>query len=387
MARSKTARVNDLLGLLNGLWPPGLAEDWDNVGLQVGDPDAEIKRVLVCLDAEEIALAEAEKTGAQVIISHHPLLHRPLKRLTPGDETGRVLFRAIRNGIAVLSAHTNLDRAADGLNDWLAARLGLIDPQPLERPQSGAFYKLVVFVPAGHEDELMEAVFAAGAGQIGNYDRCSFRTSGTGSFRGDDGTSPFIGAAGKYEEAEELRLETIVPADRLTKVVARMRKAHPYEEVAYDLLPLANLQPEVGLGRIGDLPAPLSLQGFAEQVRSRLQVATLRLVGEPQKMIRKVAVCGGSGVSLLADALRRGADCLVTGDVKYHDAQRARAEGLALIDAGHFATEQLMVAELSSRLRQVVAERQLPIEIVEMTAEQDPFVTLGGLSETLIAKD
>ncbi len=377
MAKPNTARVNDLLGILNALCPPGLAEDWDNVGLQVGDPNAEVGRVLVCLDAEEAALREAESVGAQAIISHHPLLYRPLKRLTPTDETGRVLFRAIRNNIAVLSAHTNLDRVADGLNDWLASRLGLADTRPLEPPQSGSFYKLVVFVPAGHEAEVLEAVFAAGAGQVGNYDRCSFRTAGTGSFRGEEGTSPYIGEVGQQEETEEFRLETIVPAARLNKVVARMLKAHPYEEVAYDLLPLANSRSDVGLGRIGVLTKPLSLQLFAEQVRLRLATPALRLVGDLQQTIRKVAVCGGSGASLLSDALRQGADCLVTGDVKYHDAQRARAEGLALIDAGHFATEHLMVAELSSRLRQVVGKRQLPIEILEMTAEQDPFLTLG----------
>jgi dinuclear metal center YbgI/SA1388 family protein len=376
MAKGKTARLTDLLGLLNSLCPPGLAEEWDNVGLQVGDPAAEIQSILVCLDAEEIAIAEAERLGAQVVVSHHPLLYRPLKRLTPTDETGRVLFRAIRNGIAVVSVHTNLDRAADGLNDWLAERVGLIETRPLERPKSGSLYKLVVFVPTGHDIELMEALFSAGAGQLGAYDRCSFRTTGTGSFRGNDTTRPFIGRPGRFEETEELRLETIVPEDRLNKVLTRMRKAHPYEEVAYDLIPLANIPADTGLGRIGRLAIPLSLEAFATQVRERLQVPALRLVGEQRRPVSKVAVCGGSGGSLLGEAVRQGVDCLVTGDLKFHDAQRARAEGIAVIDAGHFGTEQLMVAELAGRLRKTFAERQLAIEIFEMTAEQDPFVTV-----------
>ena len=376
MAKERTARLADLIGLLNSLYPPDLAEEWDNVGLQVGDPAAEINRVMVCLDAEEIAIAEAERVGAQVVLAHHPLLHRPLKRLTPGDETGRVLFRAIRSGIAVVGAHTNLDRAADGLNDWLAERIGLQESQPLERPKIGNFYKLVVFVPAGHEVELMDALFAAGAGQIGDYDRCSFRARGTGSFRGKDTTTPFIGRPGQFEETEELRLETIVPADRLSRVLARMFKTHPYEEVAYDLIPLANDRTGVGLGRVGRLPSPLSLEALAAQVRERLAVPAVRLVGEPQRLVSKIAVCGGSGASLLGDAIRQGADCLITGDVKYHEAQRARAEGMALIDAGHFATERLMVVELAKRLRQVCGEQQLPIEVLEMTAEQDPFVTV-----------
>ncbi len=376
MARAKSLQLSGLVGLLNSLCPPGLAEDWDNVGLQLGDPTAEITRVLVCLDAEELAISEAERLGAQAVISHHPLLHRPLKRLTPGDETGRVIFRAIRNEIAILSAHTNLDRVADGLNDWLAQRIGLIEFKPLEAPQAGNCYKLVVFVPQGHELEVLDAIFAAGGGQVGAYDRCSFRSVGTGSFRGNETTSPFIGQPGASEETQELRLETIVPGDLLQKVVARMIKAHPYEEVAYDLIPLANRRSDVGLGHIGRLEQPLSLQDFAEQVRQQLQVPALRMVGEPQRQISKVAVCGGSGASLIGDALRQGADCLVTGDVKYHDAQRARSEGLALIDAGHFATEHLMVTELSARLQKAADARQLPVEFIEMTAEQDPFTTV-----------
>ncbi len=377
MAKQKTTRVAELVGLLNSLYAPALAEDWDNVGLQIGDPAAAVERILVCLDAEELAIKEAERLDAQLVISHHPLIYKPLQRLSPVDEVGRALFRAIRGDIAVFSAHTNLDRAADGLNDWLAARLGLESCQPLEKPQNGDFFKLVVFVPGGHETELMDALFAAGAGQVGEYDRCSFRSQGTGSFRGSERTDPFIGQPGQQEEAVEFRLETIVPVTRLAKVVARMLKAHPYEEVAYDLIPLANTRTDIGLGRLGRLNDEISLQQFAEQVREQLAVPTVRLVGEPDQLIRKVAVCGGSGASLLSEALRQGADCLVTGDVKFHDAQRARAEGLALIDAGHFSTERFMVEELSKRLRLQLAERQLPVEVIEMAVEQDPFTVVG----------
>lgn len=376
MAKQKKACLTDLVGLLNVLYAPGLAEDWDNVGLQIGDPTAEIKRVLVCLDAEEIAIEAAVRADAQLVVSHHPLIFKGLKRLTPSDEVGRVLFRAIRNNIAVFSAHTNLDRAADGLNDWLAARIGIENCQPLEKPQRAGYYKLVVFVPQGHETALMEALFAAGAGNIGQYDHCSFRTEGIGSFRGSEATDPFIGIPGQHEETGEFRLETIVPGARLTKVVERMLKAHPYEEVAYDLIPLANSRDDIGLGRIGRLAEETSLQQFAEQMRERLNLPSLRLVGDRMQKINKVAVCGGSGASLLSEALRQGADCLVTGDVKYHDAQRARSEGLALIDAGHFGTEKLMVPELAVRLRHALDERRLPVEVIEMAAEQDPFTTI-----------
>jgi len=369
-------RVSEVLGLLNGLYPPSLAEDWDNVGLQVGDSSALVERVLICLDAEEAAIDSAEKCGAQLVVSHHPLIHRPLKRLTPDDEVGRVLFRAVRRNISIISVHTNLDRAADGLNDWLAERIGLEQVKPLEKIPGGGLVKLVVFVPAGHETTVMDALSDAGAGRIGAYDRCSFRTIGTGSFRPGEGTEPFIGRQGQAEEVEEYRLETILPQDLEKKVVARMLKAHPYEEVAYDLIPLRNERQDVGLGRIGRLPQPLEVDDFIVQIKDRLGLPSVRLAGNAKGKLSKVAVCGGSGVSLFSEAQRQGADCLVTGDVKYHDAQRARAEGLLLIDAGHFGTEHLMVAGLAEKLRESVALRQLPLKIVEMETESDPFSTI-----------
>ena len=374
MAKLKTARLADIIGLLNRLFPPDLAEDWDNVGLQVGDPKAIINTILVCLDAEKIALDEALHHDAQLIISHHPLIFKPMKRLSPTDQTGEILFRAIKNDIAIVSAHTNLDRAADGLNAWLAERLGLGQTTPLENGVSGQFYKLIVYVPSGHETQVRDAVFAAGAGHIGRYDQCSFCSCGTGTFRGAAGTQPFIGTPGTLESTDEIRLETIVPVAAINKVIAQLVKAHPYEEVAYDLVPLANQRTDVGLGRIGLLAAPVSLQQFAEQVKKVLNVSGLKLVGDLSQEISRVAVCGGSGMSLLSDALRQGADCLVTGDIKYHEAQRARAEGIALIDAGHFATEQIMVAELSLRLRKVLAQRNIAVNVIEMAAEEDPLI-------------
>lgn len=374
MAKQKAACLADIIGLLNQLCPPDLAEEWDNVGLQVGDLSAKIDRILVCLDAEEIAIQEAHHQGAQLIISHHPLIFKPIKRLSPTDMTGRVLFQAIKQDIAVVSAHTNLDRAADGLNDWLAERLGVNDVIPLERHVDGHFHKLVVYVPLGHEVEVRDAILAAGAGRIGAYDHCSFSSCGTGTFRGSQGTQPFIGTPGEIEATEEVRLETIVPAFALNKAVARMLKAHPYEEVAYDLIPLANGRLDVGLGRIGYLEKTVSLQTFAEQVKAALQLSSLTLVGDLQQKISKVAVCGGTGMSMFSTAARQGADCLVTADIKFHEAQRARAEGVTLIDAGHFATEQIMVAELAKRLKKVTTERQFDVEIIEMTAESNPLV-------------
>ena len=376
MAEKNTARVADIVGLINRISPPYLAEDWDNVGLQVGDSSASVRRVLVCLDAERGAIDEAARLGADLIVCHHPLIFHPLKRLTPSDPAGDVLYRAIQQNIAIIAAHTNLDRAVDGLNDWLAAQLGLLAVAPLERPRNDGYYKLVVYVPGGHEGAVMEAMFAAGAGHIGAYDRCSFRTSGTGTFRGGTDTTPFIGAPGTYEEAEELRLETIIPIQLRERIVARVMKAHPYEEVAYDLIPLANPVAGPGLGRIGALDNKLTLDTFARQVKTALGVSAVRMVGAADQLIARVAVCGGGGMVTYADALRQGADCLVSGDIKFHEAQRARADGMALIDAGHFGTEKIMIEKMAERLTCLITAERYDLEVIAMTTEQDPFVTI-----------
>jgi len=376
MTQQPTFRLQDLTGLLHRLYPPFLAEDWDNVGLQVGDPGMPVKRILVALDPTEATLDDARLRGAHALVCHHPLIFRPLKRLTPQDETGRILFRAVREGIAVLCAHTNLDRARDGLNDWLAARLGVLATQPLETGTPGDLLKLVVFVPAGYEDRVAAALHLSGAGQIGGYDRCAFRVTGTGSFRPGAESKPFIGRPGETEEVREVRLETVLPRELTTKVLEKMRKAHPYEEIAFDLIPLTNNRPDIGLGRIGRLAAPVALADFAVRVKQDLRCQAPRLVGDPAARISKVAVCGGSGASLIHEAARQGADVLVTGDVKYHEARNAESLGLALIDAGHFATERLMVEELSARLRQAGRERRLDLVIDTAEGEADPFQTI-----------
>jgi dinuclear metal center YbgI/SA1388 family protein len=372
MSKPRTARIQDLVGLIHSLFPPSLAEEWDNCGLQVGDPAASVTRVLVALDPNEAALAQAVASGAQLLLTHHPLLLRPLRSVTPGDEAGRVVLAAARQQVAILSAHTNLDRAAGGLNDWLAARLGIAGCQPLAAGDADLL-KLVVFVPEGHEAAVAEALFAAGAGHIGGYDRCSFRSAGTGTFRPGPGSHPFLGRIGETEQAAELRLETILPRALVNKALDKLRRAHPYEEVACDLIPLANRRSDVGLGRIGRLAEPCSLENFAARVKSALDCKALRLAGGEPKSVTKVAVCGGSGASLTSEAARQGADVLVTGDVKYHEARLAESLGLALVDAGHFATERIVVPDLAALVGRIAAERGLAIEVREMGVETEPF--------------
>jgi dinuclear metal center YbgI/SA1388 family protein len=365
-------RIQDLVGLVHKLYAPELAEDWDNVGLQVGDPGAPLERVMVSLDPGLSAVQAARDAGAQALVTHHPLLFRPIKRLTPEDAVGQVLWTAARAGVAIISAHTNLDCAVDGLNSWLAARLGVQQNTPLQ-PVVGDYLKLVVFVPAGHEQSVAEALFSAGAGQIGAYDQCSFRGHGEGTFRPGQGTNPFIGEVGQSEQVDEIRLETIVPKRKLARVLEKMQKVHPYEEVAYDLVPLQNQVPGAGLGRIGRLEQETTLDNFAARVKNALRCDHLRLTGSGSRTVHKIALCGGSGAGLLQTAHRQGADVLVTGDIKYHDARQAEELGIALIDAGHFATERLMIEQVTDALQVAARQRHWEIVFEAYTGEQDPF--------------
>ena len=375
MVAKKVVRIQDVIGLLNALYPPALAEEWDNVGLQVGDPDAVVTKIAISLDPSPVAVSEAIRVGAELLICHHPLIFRPLKQVTTKDETGRLLGVALRDGLAIAAAHTNLDRAQNGLNDWLAQRLGLAEAVPLETP-TGLLYKLSVFVPVGHEDVVAEAMFAAGAGQIGAYDRVSFRTAGTGTFRPSVESRPFIGQVNEDASVEELRLEVLVPKEALSRVINRLLKAHPYEEVAYDVVPIANIRKDVGLGRIGRVSSPVPLKEMLQRIKSALRVETLRVAGSDGTLVKKVAVCGGSGASLLQTASRQGADLLVTGDVSYHDARKAEELGLIVVDAGHFATEHIVVEYLTRALSEEAVARGFDLDISAVTGEQDPFRTV-----------
>ena len=365
-------RIQDLVGLIHKLYAPELAEDWDNVGLQVGDPGRPLDRVMVALDPGLEAVEAARDAGAQALVTHHPLLFKPVKRLTPDDAVGKVLWTAVRDDVAIISAHTNLDCAVDGLNSWLAQKMGVEQAVPLQAV-AGDYLKLVVFVPVGHEDAVADALFSAGGGQIGAYDQCSFRSSGEGTFRPGPGTQPYIGTVGQREKAEEVRLETIIPKRKLLRVLEKMQKVHPYEEVAYDLLPLHNQVPGAGLGRIGRLAQQASLGEFAARVKESLGCDHLRLIGADQMPVRKVALCGGSGAFLLQTAHRQGADVLVTGDVKYHEARQAEELGIALIDAGHFATEQLMIEQVTQSLQAAARQLNWGVAFEAYTGEEDPF--------------
>lgn len=337
--------VRDVCQILEEIAPLYLAEKWDNVGLQTGDARQYVKRILVTLSVTEEVIREAGDKGVDMIISHHPLIFEPLKRIRGDTWIGRILGEIIRKGIALYVAHTNLDAGRDGLNKWLAERLGLVDVEILKETFREELNKLVVFVPKGHEDKVMNAMAAAGAGWIGKYSHCTFQVQGIGTFKPLPGAVPFIGEVGRVEHADEVRIETIMEARVAERVIDAMLAVHPYEEVAYDIYPLKNSGGRVhGLGRIGRLEREERLNVFLEGVKERLKIGGLRVVAEDMEQpVKRVAICGGAGADLIEVVAAKGADVFITGDVKYHDALEAKELGLILVDAGHDATEKVMI--------------------------------------------
>ncbi|HHW07790.1 MAG TPA: Nif3-like dinuclear metal center hexameric protein [Clostridia bacterium] len=363
-----------LISLLEELAPVSLAENWDNVGLLVGDPQAGVEGVLVALDLTQGVIDEALRQECNFILVHHPPIFHPLKRLTAADPEARLLMEAIRNGLNIYAAHTNLDKAPGGVNDRLAQVLGLVDAEILSAQVKEQHYKLVVFVPETHEKEVRQAIGDAGAGFIGNYSYCTFRTRGTGTFLPLEGANPYLGRVGRVEEAAEYRLETIVPERILGKVVQAMLEAHPYEEVAYDLYPLAVTgTPKGGLGRVGNLAEPLPPAQFIEFVKERLSLAAVKVVPGRHELVRRVAVCGGSGGRLIKDAVKRGAQAFITGDVDYHEGQLAESLGLMVIDAGHGATEKVVLPWLAEQLHHLLTTHNLAVPVVLAATNTDPW--------------
>lgn len=368
-----SVKCADIFNLMEELAPSYLAESWDNCGLQVGDPLAAVEKILLTIDVNPAVAREAADKGAALIISHHPLMIRPPKAINIRQPLGELISFLIRSNITVFAAHTNLDAAAGGVNSVLAERLGLAEPAVLQAGQA-RLYKLVVFIPVGHEEKVRAAILEAGAGWIGNYSHCSFMAGGTGTFKPLTGASPFYGRAGELAQVEEVRLETIVPSGLLKKVLDAMLASHPYEEAAYDILPLENRVTSCGLGRVGKLAEPVSLRQFAGFVKDTLGLPAVRLGGSPDRRpVQTVAVCGGSGADLWPEALKAGADTIVTGDVKYHTAQDIAAAGMNFIDAGHYGTEAVVLPVLQKYLGDICSAAGIDIQLLLSETNTDPF--------------
>jgi len=318
--------------------PTALQESYDNCGLLIGDAAMEITGVLVCLDITTQIFDEAAEKRCNLIVSHHPMIFSGLKSLTGRDETERLVLRAIRENVAIFALHTNLDNHHQGVNYLLCNKLGIQNIEIL-KPVANKLRKLVTFCPTAFADKVRAAIFDAGAGHIGNYDFCSYSSIGEGTFRALEGTNPFVGEQGKLHVEPELRIETIFPDFLENKIIAALMQAHPYEEVAYDIYPLANINHQIGAGMIGMLPKAIPAEEFLAGVKEKLQIGCIRHTNIQNKKVQRIALCGGSGSFLINDAMRCNADIYITGDIKYHDFFMP-GDKMILADIGHYESEQ-----------------------------------------------
>lgn len=368
-------RIGDVIRWLEELAPPCLAEEWDNCGLQLGDPGDLVTGIMVSLDFTEEVFAEGLDNGVNLFVTHHPLIFRPLTSVRWDGPQGRLIKGAAAAGASLYALHTNLDNARGGLNCWLAEELRLKRVRPFGKMDP--LEKLVVFVPRDHAGELMDALAGAGAGHIGQYSHCTFQALGKGTFKPLTGAKPYIGKVDKIEEVDEIRLETILPQSLRARVLKAMLAAHPYEEVAYDFYPLSNPGAMGGPGRLGFLPDPITLEELAFSVKDRLGAFSVRVSGELAQPVTRVAVCGGSGGGLIALAADLGAQVYICGDLKHHDFLLGQSLGLALIDAGHYWTELVAVSGMARFLEQRLSEAGVVLPVVCAKDQREPFVELN----------
>ncbi len=334
-------KLKEITDYLESFAPLAYQESYDNAGLLCGNHDMEITAALICLDSTEAVIDEAISLGCNLVIAHHPIVFSGIKKLNGNNYVERVLIKAIQNNIAIYAAHTNLDNVYNGVNAKIAEKLGLVNCQVLA-PQKNGLKKLITFCPEEKAEEVRTALFAAGAGRIGNYDECSFNTNGTGTFRAGEGSNPYVGEKGKQHHEKEVRIETIYPQYIESQLVKALLKSHLYEEVAYDLIPLTNTHNRVGAGLVGELPVEIPETEFLKQLKMLMKADCVRYTALREKKVRKVAICGGSGSFLLGDAIRSHADIFVTADFKYHQFFDAENH-IVIADIGHYETEQFTI--------------------------------------------
>jgi dinuclear metal center YbgI/SA1388 family protein len=344
-------QIKEVIQFLEQKFPLHWQEDFDNSGVQCGDAAREITGIVVCFDMSEAVIDEAIAKGANMVISHHPIIYRSeLKRIVPTNRVGKILFKALENKILLYSMHTNIDGGKGGGNVLLAQKLG-IEKLSVLSPKANQFYKLVVFVPEENSILLKEALFKAGCGNIGNYSHCSYSCEGFGTFQPLEGANPHIGKLNRIESVEEERVEMVFPKIKKRQVIEALYQNHPYEEPAFDIIALENLNREIGLGRVGNLPKPMLAPDFIGYVKEKLNLESVKYSGNRNTEIKKVAVCGGGGASFITDALAAGADAYITGDLKYHDFFIPENKML-LIDIGHFEGEHFIREIIASLLKE-----------------------------------
>ena len=330
-------KIKNIINIIETYAPVSYQESYDNAGLTIGDANATVESVLVCIDITEAIIDEAIAKGAGLIISHHPLIFSGIKKITGANYVERCIIKAIQHSIAIYSAHTNLDAVLNGVNAKIAEKIGLLNLHCLQ-PLAGDLLKLVTYVPETHASNVQSKLFEAGAGNIGNYESCSFNVKGEGTFKGNENSNPFVGEKGKLHHEAEIMIETILPKHLKNKVIEALLKAHPYEEVAYDIYQLENTNPQVGIGLVGELPEDISETLFLEKIKTIFNVKCLRHTALLGKSIKRIAVCGGSGSSFLKQAIRNNADVFISGDFKYHEFFNAENK-IVIADIGHYESE------------------------------------------------
>lgn len=343
-------QASEIIEYLEQLAPPALQESYDSSGLLVGNANTKVTGILVSLDCTEDVIDDAISQNCNLIISHHPIVFGGLKRFNGSNYVERTVIKAIKNDVLLYAIHTNLDNVMDGVNKKFADKLGLVNTRILA-PKKNLLKKVVTYCPNAHAATVRNAMFNAGAGKIGNYDECSFNINGTGTFRANQHTNPFVGNKGETHEEHEIRIESVVPNYQLKSVLQALKKAHPYEEVAYDVYPMENIWNEVGSGMIGELSEEIDALHFLKSLKKTMETDCVRYTLPHKKNVKRIAICGGSGSFLLNDAIRANADVFITADYKYH--QFFDAENRIIIaDIGHFESEQFTMELIAAKLAQ-----------------------------------
>jgi dinuclear metal center YbgI/SA1388 family protein len=364
-------KAEDIAQRIEELYPLGLAQSWDNVGLLIGDPRKDVENILLTIDVTNNVVTEAKKFKTDLILSYHPVIWDGLKKVTSEWPT-RVVYELIRSGIAVFSIHTALDAAVGGVNDGLAEMVGIVDGKPIGDYvtwPAGDNYKLVVFVPVKSAAAVSNAVFAAGAGAIGNYSHCGFSAEGTGTFLPHEGAMPAIGRRGRLEKVTETRFEAIVPAERLADVIAAMKKAHPYETPAFDVFKLYNSETTFGLGRIGELARPMRLPQIIKRIKLVTGARAVGLIGDRNRLVHRAAVCAGTCGRIVNLIIAAKTDLYLTGELKHHEALAAQEAGLSCICLSHTVSERFILKKIAKHLQKQVKGVRIRLS----KKDADPF--------------
>ncbi len=365
-------KVSEITSAIENTIPPALAQDWDNVGFLLGEANKNVKKLLLTIDVTKAVVIEAKRLKVDLIVSYHPVIWDGLKHIT-ANGPGSLVYELIRCGISVYSVHTALDAAKGGVNDGLAEMIGISDGQPIgdfvARP-GGDNFKLVVFVPLEAVNKVSQAIFSAGAGVVGNYSHCSYRSEGKGTFLPLAGSRPAIGKRGKFEKVTEVRLEALVPATKITEVVAAMRGAHPYETPAFDVIKLYDVESKFGLGRMGKVVPPRRLTEIIRAIKKSTGAKAVGIVGKQARMVRTAAVCAGSCGKLINQVITVGCDLYVTGEMKHHHALAAQEADLTCLCLSHTVSERFILKKLSKQLQSKLKN----VKVTISRKDADPFI-------------